>query len=125
MKVLMIDDDPDVIEAVSLALQVRLPEAVFRHAVFGERGIEMVRTETPDMVILDVGLPDLNGFEVLKRIRAFSKVPVLMLTVWGDQPAIEKGLQTGADDYIVKPFSQAQLLARIKTLATGQDGDHA
>jgi len=121
----MIDDDPDVIEAVSLALQVRLPEAVFRHAVFGERGIEMVRTETPDIVILDVGLPDLNGFEVLKRIRAFSKVPVLILTVWGDQSAIEKGLQTGADDYIVQPFSQAQLLARIKALATGQDGDQA
>ncbi len=122
MKVLMIDDDADVIEAVALALQVRMPEAAFRHATFGERGVEMVRTESPDVVILDLGLPDLNGFEVLARIRTFSQVPVLILTVWGDQAVIEKGLRSGANAYITKPFSQAQLLDRIKDLATGQNG---
>jgi two-component system KDP operon response regulator KdpE len=73
----------------------------------------IVEKETPELVILDLGLPDINGFEVLKRIRLFSSVPIAILTVRGDEKDIVRGLELGADEYVVKPFHQMELLARI------------
>jgi len=75
-----------------------------------------VESESPDLVILDLGLPDISGFEALKEIRLFSVVPVLILTVRSEEADIVKGLEWGADDYIVKPFRQLELLARVKAL---------
>ncbi|MDP2916344.1 MAG: response regulator transcription factor [Dehalococcoidia bacterium] len=116
MKVLIIEDDPQIIEAVSLAFQIRWPEAQLIATQEGERGAYMVETEKPDVVVLDLGLPDISGYDVLKQIRLFSDVPVLILTVRADEPDIIKGLEWGADDYMTKPFRQLELLARVKSL---------
>jgi len=113
----MIDDDRNAVETVSLALQIRFPEAELVSTHLGQTGIEMVKREAPDIVILDLGLPDIDGFEVLKQVRSFSDVPVIVLTVWGEENDIVRGLALGANDYIVKPFSQVELLARIRVLA--------
>ena len=116
MKILMIDDDPNVVETISLGLQVRWPEAELVSTSSGKKGIEMVRSCVPDAVILDLSLPDMSGFEVLKQVRSFCAVPVLILSVWGDEGYMVKGLELGANDYVVKPFSQMELLARMKSL---------
>jgi len=114
MKVLIIEDDQAIVEAISLALQLSWPEAKLVSTHLGERGIDLVEKENPDVVILDLGLPDISGFEVLKQVRLFSTVPILILTVRSDEVDIVKGLEWGADDYVVKPFRQMELLSRIK-----------
>jgi two-component system KDP operon response regulator KdpE len=116
MKVLIIEDDPQIVEAIALAFQIRWPDAGVVTTPMGEKGIDMVETQKPDVVVLDVGLPDISGFEVLKRIRLFSSVPILILTVMADETDKVKGLEWGADDYVTKPFKQLELLARIKAL---------
>jgi DNA-binding response OmpR family regulator len=116
MKVLLIEDDPEVAEVVSLCFQVRWPDACVLHAQLGENGIEMTRTESPDVVILDLGLPDMDGFDVCAQIRSSSEVPIVMLTVRDTLEEIMKGLELGADDYITKPFRPIELLARVSTL---------
>lgn len=75
-----------------------------------------MEAESPDIVILDLGLPDLDGFDVLRQVRAFSDVPIIILTVRGEEINKVKGLELGADDYIVKPFAPAELLARVKAV---------
>ncbi len=116
MKALIIDDAPDIVEAIYLAFQIRWPEARLVSTHLGEQGIELLRVEAPDVVILDLGLPDISGFEVLKRMRLFSSVPIIILTVRSDESGIVQGLEWGADDYMVKPFKQLELLARINTV---------
>ena len=116
MKVLVIEDVREIIEAISLAFQIRWPEAQVVSTRLGEKGVEQVDTESPDIVILDLGLPDINGFEVLRQIRRFSQVPTIILTVRSDETDIVKGLEWGADDYIVKPFRQLEFLSRVKAL---------
>jgi len=116
MKVLIIEDDQEIVEAVSLAFQIRWPEANLVSTNLGEKGLELIENENPDVVILDLGLPDISGFEVLKQTRLFSTVPILILTVRAEEADIVKGLEWGADDYVVKPFRQLELLSRIKAL---------
>ncbi len=116
MKVLVIEDDQEIVEAISLAFQIRWPEAKLVSTQFGEKGVELIESENPDVVILDLGLADISGFEVLKQLRLFSAVPIIILTVRSDEADIVKGLEWGADDYMVKPFRQMELLARIKAL---------
>jgi DNA-binding response OmpR family regulator len=114
MKILIIEDVPSVVETISLALEMRWPDARIIAVSHGEAGIAAIETESPDAVVLDLGLPDISGFEVLKRIRLFSNVPILILTVKAEESDIVKGLEWGADDYMVKPFKQLELLARMK-----------
>ncbi len=116
MKVLIIEDDREIVEVISIAFQIRWPEVKVVSTHLGDRGVELVENESPDVVILDLGLPDINGFDVLKEIRAFSDVPILILTVRSDEADIVKGLEWGADDYMVKPFRQMELLSRIRAL---------
>ena len=116
MKILIIEDDRAIVEAISLTLQINWPDTILLSAHLGEVGIELLQAENPDAVILDLGLPDISGFEVLKRIRLFSDVPILILTVRSDESDIVKGLEWGADDYVVKPFRQKELLSRIKLI---------
>ena len=120
MKALIIEDDRQIIEAISLTFQIRWPEAEVISTHLGEKGIELVESEAPDIVILDLGLPDINGFEVLRRVRLFSHVPIIILTVRADEADIVKGLEWGADDYITKPFRQLEFLARTKALIRRQ-----
>ena len=85
-------------------------------AATGTEGLELLARAPVDLVILDVMLPQLSGFEVLRRIRAVSRTPIIMLTARGEESERVRGLATGADDYIVKPFSVPELLARVKGL---------
>ncbi len=83
MKVLIIEDSPEIVEAVALCLQLRWPEAEVAIAAEGARGIEMLKNSAFDIVILDINLPDFDGFQVLQQVRTFSDVPTIFLTVRG------------------------------------------
>jgi DNA-binding response OmpR family regulator len=122
MKVLVIEDDPGIIEVVSLCFQLRWTGTTVISASSGRKGVELVETESPDVVILDIGLPDIDGYQVLKEVRHFSEVPVLMLTVRGEDTDIAKGLELGADDYITKPFSHIELIARVQAVLRRAQG---
>jgi two-component system KDP operon response regulator KdpE len=114
MKILIIEDSPVIVETISLALEIRWPDVNISVTSTGEQGIEMTETESPDVIILDLGLPDISGFDVLKRIRLFSNIPIIILTARQDETDIVKGLEWGADDYMTKPFKQLELLARVQ-----------
>jgi len=116
MKALVIEDEKSIIDAVDVAFEFRWPDAKLIASTTGKRGINLVRKESPDIVILDLNLPDINGFDVLKEIRKFSMIPVIILTVRSDDEDMLKGLEGGADDYIIKPFNYMTLLARIKAV---------
>lgn len=116
MRVLVVDDEPDVVEIVRLTFNLRWPDAEVSASSTGEDGVFSVERETPDIVILDIGLPDIDGFEVLERIRHFSDVPVVMLSARHEEVDKVKGLELGADDYVTKPFSHIELLARVRAV---------
>ena len=116
MKVLVIDDDPDVAEVISLCFEKRWPQTMVVSAADGTEGLTLIERENPDVVILDVGLPEMNGFEVCNRLRHISSVPVIMLTARGADADVSCGLEVGADDYISKPFSYVQLMSRVQAV---------
>ncbi len=116
MKILVIDDDPDIVEAVSLTFEMRWPDSNIVSALDGDTGIQMVDTERPALVILDIGLPDMDGFTACQEIRRFSDVPVIMVTVRDKEADIVHGLQAGADDYVVKPFRPIEFMARVQSV---------
>ena len=122
MKALVIEDDPGIIETVTLCFQLRWSNATVVSASEGARGLEMVEQESPDVVILDVELPDTDGFQVLRELRTFSQVPVIMLTVRGEETDVARGLELGADDYVTKPFSHIELLARVQAVMRRSQG---
>lgn len=116
MKALIIEDSADVAEAVSLCLQLRWQQVVPSVVTEGIRGVEILQSESFDIVILDINLPDIDGFEVLNRIRSFSNVPIIIVTVRGKEEDQARGLEMGADDYIVKPFRPRDLVARVSAV---------
>lgn len=116
MKIVIIEDAADIVEAVSLCFELRWPGSDILSSAEGKRGLELIERESPNIVILDLGLPDIDGFEVLKDIRRFSNVPVIILTARTEEAAIVRGLELGADDYITKPFSHIELLARVQSM---------
>ncbi len=120
MKVIVIEDDDNIVKSLQLLLRMRWPEAEYISSHLGEEGLYLIETYQPDVVVLDLGLPDINGFEVLRQLRLFSEVPVIILTVLGDEDDIVKGLEMGANDYIVKPFKKMEFLARVKSLVRNQ-----
>jgi DNA-binding response OmpR family regulator len=114
VQILCVEDDPDIARAVEIALRRAGFEVV--SAADGREGLRIFHNEAPDVVLLDIGLPTLDGWEVLARIRAASDVPVLMLTARSDLDDKVRGLQAGADDHLSKPFGNAVLLARVRAL---------
>ena len=116
MKVLLIEDNSEIVDIVTITLQLRWAEVTLISTFLGNEGVALARTEQPDLIMLDLGLPDIDGFQVLRQIRDFSDVPVVILTVRGEEMDKIKGLELGADDYITKPFSPGELLARMKAL---------
>lgn len=116
MKVVVIEDEKSIIDAISIAFEFRWPEVVLVASNTGRNGVNVIKREHPDVVILDINLPDINGFDVLKSIREFSSVPVIILTVRFDDADVLRGLEAGADDYIIKPFNYLTLLARVKAV---------
>jgi two-component system KDP operon response regulator KdpE len=116
MKVLVVDDAAEVIEAVTISFTLQWRETEVIGADNGEAALDLIEQEHPDVVLLDIAMPGMNGFEVLREIRAFSDVPVIMLTAKDDVLDKVKGLELGADDYVTKPFDHLELLARVKAL---------
>jgi len=116
MKILVVDDEPDVIKVITMSFNMRQPAWEVIGAQDGQEALERIETEHPDAVLLDVGLPEMSGFEVLKAVRVFSDVPVIMLTVKDDELSKVQGLELGADDYVTKPFSHLELLARVRAV---------
>jgi len=113
-QVLIVEDEPDLVEALTYLLKQAGHSTV--SARLGKDGLRLFHEHHPDLVILDVGLPDLEGWDVLERIRDISDVPVLMLTARGLEHEKVRGLESGADDYLTKPFSNPELLARVHAL---------
>jgi two-component system catabolic regulation response regulator CreB len=112
--ILIVEDEPGIADTLQYALST---DGFEPHWVAtGEAALARLRETPAALVILDVGLPDLNGFEVFKRIRAFSEVPVVFLTARADEIDRVVGLELGADDYVAKPFSPRELVARIRTI---------
>lgn len=113
-RILLVDDEPPILELVRGYLE-REGFAVTA-AADGQSGLELARTGNPDVIVLDVMLPGLDGFEVLRQVRTFSDAYVLMLTARTDEVDRIVGLSVGADDYLGKPFSPRELVARVKAL---------
>jgi two-component system KDP operon response regulator KdpE len=116
MKILVVDDEPDVIKVIAMSFRMQQPAWEVISAEDGPEALDLLEQERPDVVLLDIGLPDMNGFEVLKSMRLFSDVPVVMLTVRDDELSKVQGLELGADDYVTKPFSHLELLARVRAV---------
>jgi DNA-binding response OmpR family regulator len=113
-RILLIEDDPHVREGLEIALRHLGHEVLARGD--GEAGIAAVRASDPDLVVLDVMLPGADGFEVCRRVRAFSAVPIVMLTARSDDMDVVAGLEAGADDYLAKPVQPRVLEAKIKAV---------
>ena len=111
-KILIVDDDPALVKALRIGLTARGDEVATAHS--GSDAITQVALFSPDLVILDLGLPDLDGLEVCRRIREFSDVPVVVLSAYGDERRKVEALDGGADDFITKPFGMAELEARLR-----------
>jgi two-component system KDP operon response regulator KdpE len=112
-KVLVVDDDRALLRALRVGLEARGHEVVV--AVAGQEGLTKAALELPDVVVLDLGLPDLDGLEVCRRIRQWTDVPVIVLSATGREDRKVAALDGGADDYVTKPFGMAELEARIRT----------
>jgi DNA-binding response OmpR family regulator len=113
-RVLVVDDDDDIRNLVRTLLE--RTGATVRDAPNGRDGLREFHAWRPDLVVLDVNMPELDGWNVLERIRDMSEVPVLMLTARGEELERVRGLQAGADDYVVKPFGKQELVARVQAL---------
>src|ERR1700752_2113602 len=113
-RVLVVDDDEDIRSLLRTLLE-RIGVTVLE-APDGREGLREFHAWRPDLVILDVSMPELDGWNVLERIRDMSDVPVLMLTARGEGLERVRGLQAGADDYVVKPFGKQELAARVSAL---------
>ena len=116
MKILIVDDDPDVVEVVNLCFNLRWPEAEVHSADNGEAALAIIEREKPDFVLLDIVLPGMDGFHTCQEIRQFSDVPIVMLSAKDAEVDKVRGLEMGADDYITKPFSHLELLARVRAV---------
>jgi len=121
-KILIIDDEKDVTTAVRLSITLQESQWKVIEANQPEKGLLLVASESPDLALLDVRMPEMDGFEVLKEIRLFSDIPVIMLTVRDDELDKVRALEMGADDYVVKPFGNLELMARIRSVLRRADG---
>lgn len=120
LRVLIADDDPDLLAILGISLRREGFEVI--SARDGQEALDRVAAERPDLVVLDVLMPHLDGFEVCRRLREESDIPVMMLTARDDDEGIVHGLELGADDYVTKPYSPRELIARIKALARRSNG---
>lgn len=111
-RILLVDDEPLIVDSLSYSLEREGFEV--KSAMDGHQALESVEEFKPDLIVLDLLLPDISGFEVCRRLRENSSVPVIMLTALGEEIDRVQGLEVGADDYLAKPFSFRELLARVR-----------
>ena len=110
--VLLVEDESSIADNIIYSLNLEGIDC--RWTALGQESIDILKDQSIDLVILDVGLPDISGFEVCKQIRLFSQVPIIFLTARGEEIDRVVGLEIGADDYVVKPFSMREIVARVK-----------
>ena len=113
-RILVVDDEPRMIGFIRMNLELEDHQVVEAHS--GLQALDAIRTQLPDLILLDVMMPELDGFETLRMLREFSDIPVIMLTAKGEENDKVYGLELGADDYITKPFGPRELSSRIKAL---------
>ena len=118
-RILVVDDEPRMIGFIRMNLELEGHQVIEAHS--GLEALEMVRTKLPDLVLLDVMMPELDGFETLRMLREFTSIPVIMLTAKGEENDKVYGLELGADDYITKPFGPRELSSRIKAVLRRAD----
>ena len=116
MKLLLVDDDPEIRGSVRLGFELQWRDVEIVEAGAGAEALTLVEEERPDLVLLDIGLPDMDGYRVLREVRAFSSVPVIMLTARDEPIDKVRGLEAGADDYVAKPFDHLELMARVRAV---------
>ena len=113
-RILVVDDDPTVVEVLTRYLEREGFEV--RSVTDGSAAVEAATRDLPDLVVLDLMLPEMNGLDVFRRIRLMGRVPVIMLTALGEEEDRVSGLEIGADDYVTKPFSPREVTARVKSV---------
>jgi two-component system KDP operon response regulator KdpE len=116
MKMLVVEDEQRLLDALTVGFQFQWADAKILAAHDGEEALDLFYEHNPEVVVLDLGLPGKSGFEVLREIRRVSDVPVVILTAASDETDHVRGLEMGADDYLVKPFSQLALMAHVKAV---------
>ncbi len=114
VKILVVDDEPRYLKLLRYNLEAADNEVIT--AGNGEDALSLVAGKSPDLIILDIRLPGIDGYEVCSRIREFSSVPIILLTAKGEEQDKVRGLRAGADDYITKPFGAEEFLARVETV---------
>lgn len=114
MKILLVDDDPDLLAVTGFALE-RAGFLVVK-AVDGTQGLDRFKEQPPDLAVLDINMPGMDGFELAEKLRESSDLPIIMLTVRGEEQDVVRALDIGADDHLTKPFSPKVLVARIRAL---------
>lgn len=122
-RILIVDDEPNIVATVSPLLRARGYEV--RSAMTGRSGIDAVESDKPDLVVLDLGLPDVDGVEVCRQMRQVSNVPIVVLSARGAEGDKVAALDAGADDYVTKPFGAEELLARIRAALRRSDSPAA
>ena len=111
-RILVVDDEPRYVRAIQINLEARGYEVLT--AFTGQAAIDLAGNQNPDLILLDIRMPQLDGYETCRRIRSFSNVPIIMLTALAESTNKVKGLEIGADDYVTKPFNADELVARVK-----------
>ncbi|MGQ9492202.1 MAG: response regulator transcription factor [Anaerolineae bacterium] len=122
MKLLIVDEEPGVVQVVRATFRAQEPGWEILNASDGEEALDIIEKEHPNLVLLDVALPGMDGFTVLKELRRFSDVPVIMLTVRDDEVSKVTALELGADDYVAKPFGALELVARARAVLRRTEG---
>jgi two-component system KDP operon response regulator KdpE len=111
-RVLVVDDEPSILRALRINLSARAYDV--STAVDGTTGLAAVARDRPDVIILDLGLPDMDGTEVIHGVRGWTSIPIIVLSAWGQESQKVAALDAGADDYVTKPFGMDELLARLR-----------
>lgn len=111
-KILVIEDDPSISRLIALTLETQ--EYSYQVAKDGQEGLLLILSQKPDVIILDLGLPDMDGLNIIKKVRSWSNVPIIIVSARGEDADKIAALDEGADDYLTKPFSVEELLARIR-----------
>ncbi|MER5807485.1 response regulator [Streptomyces sp. NPDC002033] len=122
-RVLVVEDDPHLVRALKINLQARKFEV--EEAVDGGSALRLAAARKPDVIVLDLGLPDMDGVDVIKNVRGWSRVPILVLSARHTSEEKIRALDAGADDYVTKPFSMDELLARLRAAARRHEGPAA
>jgi two-component system, OmpR family, KDP operon response regulator KdpE len=116
MRLLLIEDDETTVESISLCMEIYESDSSITSTRKGKEALELLKKEQFDAVLIDLGLPDIDGTEVIQKMRTFTQIPAVVLSARHSPEVVAKALELGADDYITKPFDYRNLLSRLKHL---------